>query len=410
MKKLVLLVLALAPLLGHAQSRVVLNDDAFLNITNGAFLVIDNPNANALSTAGAGGHIVSEDEGNRIRWNIATSTGNYVLPWSTNSNVKIPLEVNVGTAGSGAGAIDFSTYETTTDANTPWAPGITNMDNGGFGDALAAIDRFWLIDTANYTTNPAVTISFGYDDASNELGGTNTIVEGNLVAQRWNPNVNNWEGRTFGSADAVANRVSNSIVSANDFYPVWTLVDRNAPLPAELTAFDVNCNTESVEVTWSTASETNNDFFELEKSYDGLNFFHAETVLGSGTSSWTNRYRVTDPGMANGITYYRLKQVDFDGTTSYHPIAATTCKTSGLEVGPVRVSHELLAFNVEAEEEEILTLYLYTNHGSLVATKTVAIFPGQNNVALNQLNLSAGIYLLSVAGERSSFSLKVMKP
>lgn len=88
-----------------AQSRIILYNNAYMVIDNSAFLVIDSPNANALTTSPAGnGNIKSENELDRIKWNIGATIGIYTIPWTTNSNVKIPLTINKTTAGAGAGS------------------------------------------------------------------------------------------------------------------------------------------------------------------------------------------------------------------------------------------------------------------------------------------------------------------
>ena len=151
-----------------AQMRVVLNNNPYINISSSAYLVIDNNNANAITTLGTGGNIISESETNVVKWNIGAATGNYIVPFATSSLVKIPLAVNIVTAGVGAsGSIIFSTYETATDANTAYPSDVSNMNsNCNNNNALYAVDRFWRIDAGSYTTKPTPVINFGYNDAA----------------------------------------------------------------------------------------------------------------------------------------------------------------------------------------------------------------------------------------------------
>lgn len=86
------------------------------------------------------------------------------------------------------------------------------------------------------------------------------------------------------------------------------------PLPVELLAFEARVTEPAVELTWSTATELNNDFFTLERSVDGINFDVIAAVAGMGTTNETSHYEFTDSNPLLGMAYYRLSQTDFDGT------------------------------------------------------------------------------------------------
>lgn len=211
-----------------SQSRFVINNNPYLVIQGGGFFVVDNANANAITTLTAG-NIISEGENNRVKWSIGTNTGTYLVPFTTSTHVKIPLSLTITAAGAGAaGHILFSTYETTADDNTTYPLGVTNMSNTCITNhGLSAVDRFWMIDAQAYTSKPTPQITFGYNDATNEIGGTNTINESNLKAERFNSTTNLWESpaKLYGTANALQNTVSGVTVTPADFYRSWTLVD-----------------------------------------------------------------------------------------------------------------------------------------------------------------------------------------
>jgi hypothetical protein len=100
---------------------------------------------------------------------------------------------------------------------------------------------------------------------------------------------------------------------------------RNAmtTLPIELLAFDAKENgDERVLVTWITAAEINNDYFTVERSMDGQEWILVRTLPGAGNSSSILMYETYDSEPYTGISYYRLKQTDFDGQFTYSPIRA----------------------------------------------------------------------------------------
>jgi hypothetical protein len=95
------------------------------------------------------------------------------------------------------------------------------------------------------------------------------------------------------------------------------------PLPVELTAFTATAKNLDALLTWNTASEQNSDHFEVERSRNGTDFVAIAEVKGQGTSTRATDYARTDVGIgarASGLVYYRLKQVDTDGTSSYSPV------------------------------------------------------------------------------------------
>lgn len=92
------------------------------------------------------------------------------------------------------------------------------------------------------------------------------------------------------------------------------------PLPVELTSFDVAVDENSNRIFWTTASEQNSNYFEVERSLNGAEWDVVGHVQSAGNSSSTLHYELEDRGFERTINYYRLKQVDFDGTTKIYNI------------------------------------------------------------------------------------------
>ncbi|ALW84907.1 hypothetical protein AUC43_07270 [Hymenobacter sedentarius] len=99
------------------------------------------------------------------------------------------------------------------------------------------------------------------------------------------------------------------------------------PLPVELTAFTAAVKNQDAQLAWRTASEKNNDHFDVERSFNGTDFAKIGQVKGQGTSSAATDYTLTDAGIgakATGVVYYRLRQVDADGTENFSPVHSVT--------------------------------------------------------------------------------------
>ena len=111
--------------------------------------------------------------------------------------------------------------------------------------------------------------------------------------------------------------ISATVSNINTFgnYAIARSVD--SPLPVELLTFTAQSWNDFVSLMWATATETNNDFFTLQRSQDGLTFHDIGRVKGRGFSSRIARYTFEDVAPINGISYYRLKQTDYDGKWEY---------------------------------------------------------------------------------------------
>jgi len=162
----------------------------------------------------------------------------------------------------------------------------------------------------------------------NSCGITNVA---NLRVARWDVPGAIWrdEGQGGGTTGTVA---AGTIESGNfiSTYGTFTLSAIDAqPLPVQLLAFDAVYNGNTVDVSWSTASEINNDHFTIERSPDALEFEPVGLQPGAGNSTGIRRYYFEDLSPLQGVSYYRLKQTDYDGTSKYCPPKKVAIITAG---------------------------------------------------------------------------------
>lgn len=394
-----------------------MNNDGYVVITNGAFLVIDNSATNAITQLGTGGRIISEGETNRVRWMVSNATGTYTVPFYENGEaVEIPVSAAITTGGT-AGAtnrIDFSTYDGTTFDNSLYMPtGVTNMTNvtvPAANNSAQVTDRFWVLD-ANHATRPAVNISFTYVDAENLA--PNTLAEANLRAQRWNATVADWDGFLFppiGTANTATNVVSGAIAPAADFFRSWTLVDFTTPLPIELLSNNVNCDNNNAVVTWSTASETNNSFFTIEKSSDGINFTTIGTVLGGGTSTSILNYSFTDYNTYPGTSYYRLKQTDYDGATqTFGLMTSENCNsTIGVNIDAFNNQSGNIVILIDTDFSSNYTAILFDALGKKISVTDLKTVQGNNTFNLDISSINTGVYFISIDNGKDKITKKIL--
>ncbi|MBB6612098.1 T9SS type A sorting domain-containing protein [Pontibacter sp. Tf4] len=184
------------------------------------------------------------------------------------------------------------------------------------------------------------------------------------------------------------------------------------PLPVELVYFTAVYQNDKVVLQWLTASELNNERFEVERSADGKKFVKIGTVAGKGTSNVANRYSFTDARPLTGVGHYRLRQVDFDGQTSYSRIVAVNNRA--LEKNAVLQAYpnpfeEKLTVTITVPAAEQATLMLYNMQGRQLITRKVTLEKGVTTFDLETAQLAQGIYILRISGSSTDTALKVMK-
>ena len=168
------------------------------------------------------------------------------------------------------------------------------------------------------------------------------------------------------------------------------------PLPITLLSFDATVDgSKDVGLTWQTAQEINNQSFTIERSKTGFAWDEVKTVPGAGNSKVTISYSETDENPFWGPSYYRLKQTDFDGTTSYSNVLSVVVKKTFQDIipYPVPASNELL---VEYPSSERIILKLRDELG-----RDMEIIPVESKKRGNSadFNITSG-YLFSIYFKR----------
>jgi len=163
-------------------------------------------------------------------------------------------------------------------------------------------------------------------------------------------------------------------------------------LPVTFTNFTADLLGQSVLLNWTTASEKNNSYFEVQKSIDGVNFHNLGKVNGNGNSSSLSNYSFTDDEISSGILYYRLLQVDFDGNYSYSNIQTVTAdKKSSVNLFPNPSSGVVTLKNYFKEEGD-LEVVIIDALGQVVFNKLYHSNKGTFEQILNLDGLSSGMY------------------
>ncbi|MEO1263353.1 MAG: hypothetical protein AAFZ15_31375 [Bacteroidota bacterium] len=160
-------------------------------------------------------------------------------------------------------------------------------------------------------------------------------------------------------------------------------------LPVELILFEANISEKSLLLNWQTESEINNEKFEIEESRDGRAVKKIGEVTGGGTTLEQQEYlfEVHDP--RNGTSYYRLKQIDFDGQSEYSNVISVNFKSGNAEVGefyPNPSKSGLVNLDYFALNDDEITVSVFDITRKLVLNQILPISNGNNNLSFNFWN------------------------
>ncbi len=171
-------------------------------------------------------------------------------------------------------------------------------------------------------------------------------------------------------------------------------------LGIELVDFYGKMEDNQARLTWITASETENDFFTLERSKDGLNYFEIEKIAGSGTSNNTNRYDYFDENAYLGVSYYRLKQTDFDGSFAYSWTITLINEQTKADITSIYPNPAISTapFHVDfySPNTQEITLQIYSLVGKQMLDEKVELAKGLNTLNVNIDHLRKGFYLVKI--------------
>jgi len=139
-----------------------------------------------------------------------------------------------------------------------------------------------------------------------------------------------WEDIPYisGTGAAASGSIKGGPVSTYSLYTLGTSSSTDNPLPIELLSFEAYAKDNfTVDLTWITASEQNNDFFTVERSQYGKQWEEVGILKGAGNSNQILRYALTDYSPFEGISYYRLKQTDYDGSFTFSEVRSINFKS-----------------------------------------------------------------------------------
>jgi hypothetical protein len=315
----------------------------------------------------------------------------FVMPLTvTLSDYRVTLYRANGTSYRTAFTLDNSSVICTAGVGLQycvWDPsGNNNIQNGaGVGVSFYQISTSTLIEVLSY-------------------GGTFTGTEGDA------------NGTMSTDIGVLDNSTLDMSVQRNEGLSTWfgpsaisPGAANNNPLPVTLTSFEAKPTQEkSITLTWQTASEENNDYFSIEHSLDGTSFREIVTQAGYGTTTIVQDYSFLHQNVENGLHYYRLKQVDFDGKYEYSNIVTARVSHSNDDIflTPNPTSNVIL-IQTKTPFERDADFQILNMQGQVVLSSVLQ--EGTANLEVNISDFPVGIYYLQLFVDNDVMMKKIIK-
>lgn len=190
-----------------------------------------------------------------------------------------------------------------------------------------------------------------------------------------------------------------------------------SPLPVTLAAFTATTDKTNVVLNWKTLTESNSDYFSIEKSVDGRTFYSIGKITASGNTASVRKYGFTDAAalQQKNLIYYRLKLADKDGRFTYSPVVSVK-RNDGIHEPVVKLyptiftAAQVLQAEITSTKKQTVIIRFYNTEGRLLAQTSKALTTGKNRINLvPDLSLPNGVLHVKCTGENFEEMIRLIK-
>jgi hypothetical protein len=338
--------------------------------------------------------------------------------WFMNNNnpndpLKIQFQLMTASSGTTNGTLNttgpiFSTTNTLAQsAGLVLAPGWPNSAGQVYGVRVpvgitvpSAGNWGLTVNNGNTTGNVQIesggVYSYPYNDASGTgvVSITSTQLSGNNATTTKYGGMYNWAISYKNSCQAI---------------PVTATVDCSQPV--EFISFNIRPNSFSVDLSWETGLEINADYFQIEKSDDGIHFNAIGKIKAAGNSYGIKSYHFTDHTSSDGTAYYRINEIDFDGNSTFSPtLSINEYNNLLIDIAP---NPGTALFNISIEniqQEGNVGINIVNSFGESIYSKRINSSGSSSLEKLIDLSgFASGIYYLSVITDKNKVVRKIVK-
>ncbi|MFN8889126.1 MAG: T9SS type A sorting domain-containing protein [Cyclobacteriaceae bacterium] len=275
-----------------------------------------------------------------------------------------------------------------------------NASRAGTLDHVSGAE-YWMLNQTAGTSNVNVTLSWGSN--SGIVNNFSTLRVAAWNGSQWTDQGNGGTTGTFASG-TIVNAAPSSVFGP---FTLASTTPFSNPLPVELTLFNCSLTQEGfVSLTWTTASEKNSDYFDVQRFDDDTQTFRTiGRVKSAGTTKLESNYSFEDTLTPKGYVYYRLKQVDFDGTPTYSKICSIEgpSEKDSIKIFPNPNTTGIAYINLN--DAELNSLSIINNVGQEVNCNYKL---ESGRIALNTQLLAGGMYIVKVVANQKLTTVKLV--
>ena len=394
-----------------ANSKITI--DSVLTMTRGIIVTRSNAALEIYLKYNISGAVVGHSAISYIDGKLRRAVYNALNPIVLNFSLDFPLGDSLNPGGYNLANITFTSGTVIPDILgffSPW-PSIPPPNGPVASECVYATynvneflnNGFWTFSkTATSPFNGSYNLTLSNGSWSNTTGSGWTVARADIAA---NPMIGgSWSligNCVVASTTAATQRTAlNSPANINtSFNFLLATAVSNVPLPIELISFSADPEQQSVVCRWTTASETNNDYFEIQRSDNGIDFKTIGTIkgFGAGTSTSNRSYKFIDEEPCHSLRYYRLNQIDIDTRNSISDIIAVNCKNTDetISLYPNPAS-ESITYQFYQNNDEQLEVKILDITGREIKNEIVSSLKGFNTTTTTISELSAGVYYLQI--------------
>jgi hypothetical protein len=361
-----------------------------INLSGNSTLAIDtfDLTINTITNFGATAFISTLDSlslGGFVIKNLAQADGNFIFPLGITGSYTPVSIVNLGTTGNVRARLFNNTYKAGT--------------SGDIVTTEKEVNKSWEI-KGDAGVNVTITLQWNAADEDANYTAARSVAYMSKNDYKW------WLPITpkVGATGSNPYRITASGITT---FSVFGSGTEDSTLPVTWLDFVAHENEfGEVVLDWSTASEKDNEKFEIERSVDGMNFERLGSTLGNGTTTAISKYQYIDRFPLEGLTYYKIKQIDFDGNYDYSNMVAIqlgSSKVLSIDIFPNRTMGDVnlrIAGATGAYQLVVMDMMGRT-YGNFELT--------ENTVKFDITSFPAGIYIFKIATSHGTMVRRVIK-
>jgi hypothetical protein len=353
------------------------------------------------STSSVTGHSTESYINGNLRRKVA-ATGEYDLPVGTSSYFEL---AKILLTSSSVTYFDAKFTNPHTGTTLPTSPYLT-VDGTELTELLDY--GFWTIAPVSGTsTDYDITLTSRGHTNGGEIATQHTIVKRDNSSSDWASYEDNHDNST--QSGTGTDPITAKLTDMNGFCDAAIAKSKEFPLPVELLYLKADVLNETVLLEWVTLSEINNDYFEIQRSHNGIDFMQIGKLYGAGNSNNKNYYYYTDDDPIFGISYYRLKQIDFDGVFSFSKtISVLLNSNKKLDVKCLYNPEYATTLLIDNPYGGNLNIRITDMSGKIVRSDVFYYLDNPVTLNIDKTGINPGLYIFNVFNNFESITVKVV--